>query len=116
VSQPCSLLELLLVDARDLGVSEAREMLALAVSRSIPHGALSLGRENTALLTGDDLLDFWLVSESEEWPFERAAAFTGVEQARTLFVSTHPLARQQAMSVGVTASAPDVDFMERLLP
>lgn len=117
MSQPCALLELLLVDARDTTDEVVRAMLRLAVERALPHGSVVAGGANgVALDAAEDLLDFWLTGEPRQWPFARATRFAGVEAERTLFVSQDAAARQQAVDAGLMASAPDLDVMERLLP
>jgi FMN phosphatase YigB (HAD superfamily) len=49
------------------------------------------------------------------WPFERALSLSGVEPARTLFISANSSALGEANQVGLMAMHPDVDEVERLL-
>ncbi|HUG13733.1 MAG TPA: hypothetical protein VMM78_01845 [Thermomicrobiales bacterium] len=116
MSQPCSLLELLLVDARDLALPATRRMLEFAAAQAIPHGALRAGESVDAPIDHADALDFWLSGDEREWPFARAAAFAGVEEGRTLFASMDPVARAAAASAGLVATVPNLDVMERMLP
>lgn len=115
MSQPCDLLDLLLVDIRDLKEPVVSDMLALAAGMSLPHGGVAI-LHSAWQVPHQDKLDFWFVSETSTWPFERAIEFTGVEAGRTLFVSTDDDARQQASARGIVSSVPDLELMERLLP
>lgn len=92
----------------------------LAASSALPHGGVGArstpGEERWNPSAEADLLDFWFVSDSGDWPFERASTFAGVEPSRTLFVSNDTTARARAEVLGLISSVPDIAFMERLLP
>lgn len=117
MSQTCSLVELLLVDLRNIDLLEVREVLKIAGSRGLLRGAVGIERHTSDTPPAQgDLLDFWFVGEAQNWPFERAMTFAGVDAARTFFVSTDETARALAHTVGMHAGEPDVAAFDRMLP
>lgn len=103
MSQPCSAVELVLVDARALSNPSIRADIEAVVSLGVLTGAV-LDDECVAATVETagqaDRLGFWFGGNGE-WPFERALAFANVEPGRTLFVSDDSAACRVAESLGL---------------
>jgi hypothetical protein len=103
MSQPCSAVELVLFDARDLANPATRADVEAVVMFGVLTGAV-LDSEHVADVVKaegqSDRLGFWF-GGAGDWPFERAIAFANVDPGRVLFVSRDPSARQAAATSGV---------------
>lgn len=120
MSQTCSLLELVLVDVRDLQCARIRDLLKRVTSHGVLRGAVAAEEAvpdaRTLLSDNAEMLDFWFVGSRDEWPFDRALAFAGVTPGRAAFVSSDGMARKRAEVTGLLAGGPETDVIERLLP
>ena len=119
MSQPCSMVELVLFDARSL--EDARVVAALheTARRGIHRGAISEANDVAAVLEESgltDAVDLWLPGADGAWPFDRALALTGVEPGRVLFVSTRDTANTAAQTAGLQTCEGDLDQIDRRLP
>jgi hypothetical protein len=103
MSQPCSAVELVLFDARELANPAVRADVDAVVSLGVLAGAI-LDQQQVATVVEAagqaDRLGFWFGADGE-WPFDRALAFANVEPGRTLFVSGDASACHEAASHGL---------------
>ena len=103
MSQPCSVVELVLFDARDLSKPEIRADVTTVVGLGVLAGAV-MDDERVAEAVDAagqaDQIGFWFGGIGN-WPFERAIAFANVEPGRVLFVSSDPDARRDAAATGL---------------
>jgi hypothetical protein len=103
MSQPCSAVELVLFDARELANPAVRADVESVVSLGFLAGAI-LDRQQVATVVDAagqaDRLGFWFGADGE-WPFDRALAFANVEPGRTLFVSDDQAACRTATALGL---------------
>ena len=103
MSQPCSAIELVLFDARDLTVEEIRRDLDAVVDLGVLTGAVSDDEhvaDRVDAAGQADRFGFWF-GGAGSWPFERAIAFANVEPGRVLFVSNDHAACDVAASLGL---------------
>jgi hypothetical protein len=118
MSQPCSAVELVLFDARELSNPAIRADVESVVSLGVLAGAV-LDDEHVAAVVDAaghaDRLGFWFGGDGE-WPFERALAFANVEPGRTLFVSDDPAACLAATSMGLRLYDDRTSEIAALLP
>jgi hypothetical protein len=118
MSQPCSAVELVLFDARELANPTIRANVESVVSLGVLAGAI-LDDEQVAKVVDAagqaDRLGFWFGSDGE-WPFDRAMAFANVEPGRTLFVSGDDTARHEAEAHGLRTFDDRTSDIVALLP
>ena len=118
MSQPCSAVELVLFDARELSNPAVRADVESVVSLGVLAGAI-LDEDRVASVVDaagqNDRLGFWFGSDGE-WPFERALAFANVEPGRTLFVSSDSIASKAAESHGLQTFDCQTSDIAALLP
>ena len=103
MSQPCSAVELVLFDARELTTPAIRADVESVVSLGVLAGAILDQAQVDSVVDSSghtDRLGFWFGGDGE-WPFERALAFANVEPGRTLFVSGDATACREAASHGL---------------
>jgi hypothetical protein len=103
MSQPCSALELAIVDAHSLEDPMVRGCVALLANLGIR--LIAIAREpGVARLVDEaglaDTFALWLSGDGG-WPFDRALAFTDVEPQRALFLSPQPDAGRIADALGI---------------
>jgi hypothetical protein len=121
VSQPCSAVELVLIDANALlnESAEARDALVNVRQRGVPTAAIAdlpdLAHRLDAAGFGD-AFDFWTPGSPGVWPLERVLALTTVEPGRILFLSDDPLATSQAVALGLRVCRLAAAELERVLP
>lgn len=103
MSQPCSAVELVLFDARELTNPKTRNDIETVVTLGVLAGAV-LDDERVAQVVDAagqaERFGFWFGGDGV-WPFERAIAFANVEPGRVLFVSNDPAACDAASTAGV---------------
>lgn len=103
MSQPCSAVELVLFDARELTNPKTSNDIETVVTLGVLAGAV-LDDERVAQVVDaagqTDRVSFWFGGDGV-WPFERAIAFANVAPGRVLFVSNDPTACDIASMVGV---------------
>jgi hypothetical protein len=118
MSQPCSAVELVLFDARELTNPAIRADVESVVSLGVLAGAI-LDDDQVAKVVDaagqSGRLGFWFGAVGE-WPFERALAFANVEPGRTLFVSADLVACQAAESHGLRTFDDRTSDIASLLP
>jgi hypothetical protein len=118
MSQPCSAVELVLFDARELANLAVRADVESVVSLGVLAGAI-LDQPQVAAVVGAagqaDRLGFWFGADGE-WPFERALAFANVEPGRTLFVSDDRFACREAAALGLRLYDDRSTDIDALLP
>jgi hypothetical protein len=118
MSQPCSAVELVLFDARDLTSPEIRRDVETVVSLGVLSGAVLNEDQVANVVTQagfDDQFGFWFGGDGS-WPFERALAFANIEPGRTLFVSSDPAACATATSLGIRSHDDRTTDIAALLP
>lgn len=119
MSQPCSMVELVLFDTGSLDDARVVSAIEEIARRGLHRGAISddpdvAGALDRAGLA--DRFDLWLPGTPTGWPFERAVALTGVEPGRVLFVSTDSTANAAAEGAGLQTCPDDIDQIDRRLP
>ncbi len=118
MSQPCSAVELVLFDARELTLPKVREDVETVVSLGVLAGAV-LNGDNVAQVVDaagqSDRLGFWF-GDTGRWPFDRVVAFANVEPGRILLVTSDPDAREQAVQAGVRLYDEQSGEIATLLP
>lgn len=118
MSQPCSAVELILIDAREFVDPAIRDLLVLAEQRGV-HRGVALDDGDIATLVQEagclDLVDFWMCGD-ENWPFDGVVALTGVEPERTIFISRDEAASAAASGFGLRAWDGPLSEIERTLP
>jgi hypothetical protein len=118
MSQPCSAVELVLFDARDLSNPEIRRDVETVVSLGVLSGAV-LNEDQVARVVTQagfaDQFGFWFGADGS-WPFERALAFANIEPGRTLFVSSDRAACETATSLGIRPHDDRTTDIAALLP
>ena len=85
MTQPCSMVELVLFDTESLGDPRIAVAVEEVASRGIHRGAISSADDVASALERVGLaerFDLWLPGANETWPFDRATALTGVEPMR----------------------------------
>jgi hypothetical protein len=118
MSQPCSAVELVLFDARDLNNPEIRHDLETVVSLGVLSGAVLNDAHVANVVTQAGFAEefgFWFGGDGT-WPFERALAFANIEPGRTLFVSSDPAACETATSLGIRPHDDRATDIAALLP
>lgn len=119
MSQPCSMVELVLFDAGSLDDQRVVSAIDEIARRGLHRGAISDSADVAAALDRAglaDRFDLWLPGDGDTWPFDRAIALTGVEPGRVLFVSTDRAANTAAEGAGLQTCPDDLDQIDRRLP
>jgi len=118
MSQPCSAVELVLFDARELTEPSIRDEIDTVVQLGVLAGAV-LDEARVADVVDAagqaDRFGFWFGDEGV-WPFERALSFANIEPGRTVFVSSDANARQMALSLGLRTYDDRTAGIAALLP
>lgn len=119
MSQPCSMVELVLFDTGSLDDERVVAAVEEIARRGLHRGAISRDADVAGALDRAGLadhIDVWLPGSGTEWPFERATGLTGVEPDRVLFVSADPVANAAAERAGFQTCLDDLDQIDRRLP
>lgn len=119
MSQPCSMVELVLFDTASLGDTRVVAAVDEIARRGLHRGAISTETDvaDAVARAGlDESFDLWLPGSGDAWPFDRAVALTGVEPGRILFVSTDRAANTAAEGAGLQTCPDDLDQIDRRLP
>ena len=119
MSQPCSMVELVLFDTGSLDDPRVVSAVEQITSRGIHRGAIAEHTDVAAALERAGLAErfnLWLPGSGDGWPFDRAVALTGVEPGRVLFVSTDGAANSAAERAGLQTCPDDLDQIDRRLP
>lgn len=118
MSQPCSAVELVLFDARELTNPVIRADVETVVTLGVLAGAVLDGGSVADVVEAagqSDRLGFWFSGDGI-WPFERAVAFANVEPGRVLFVSGDASACKIAETAGVRVYDQRSGDISSLLP
>lgn len=119
MSQPCSMVELVLFDAGSLDDQRVVAAIDEIARRGLHRGAISDSTDVAAAIDRAglaDRFDLWLPGSGDAWPFDRAIALTGIEPGRVLFVSTDRAANTAAEGAGLQTCPDDLDQIDRRLP
>lgn len=119
MTQPCSMVELVLFDTQSLVDPRVAIAVDEVADRGIHRGAISSDDDVAGALERAGLsecFDLWLPGTDDAWPFARATALTGVEPGRVLFISTNSNANAAADRAGFQTCADDLDQIDRRLP
>ena len=117
MSQPCSAVELLLIDISALDAPEVVPLLELAGERGIPRGCLSHMEpvaSDIEQLDLADLFDFWFAAEDGRLPIDRALKLVPVDAGRALLIADDPEMLEQGADAGLqTTTTADPDLERR---
>ena len=118
MSQPCTAIELLLVDVRALESEETRAVVMRANELSIACGLLSLEPDVASaivLLNMPEAFDFWFGGNGSSLPLERAVEFLTVTSPRVMLISDDAQSRAEASERGIHPFASTTPDLERTL-
>ncbi|HQX62584.1 MAG TPA: hypothetical protein PK593_03890 [Thermomicrobiales bacterium] len=119
MSQPCSMVELVLFDTDSLDDERVTAAVEDIARRGLHCGAISDDADVAEALSRTGLtkqFDLWLPGADDRWPFDRAVALTGVEPGRILFISADGAANAAAEAAGLQTCPDDLDQIDRRLP
>ncbi len=119
MSQPCSMVELVLFDVGSLDDERIVSAVGEIARRGLHRGAISDGADVAGMLDRAglaDRFDLWLPGDGTSWPFDRAVSVTSVEPGRILFVSADRDANAAAEGAGLQTCPDDLDQIDRRLP
>lgn len=112
MSQPCSQIELVLIDLESLRDVRVQRILDLAITFGVHRGGFI--RKHVVTEPPGDVVDFWVHEHTETNAFERVMTLTGITPERTMFVSTDTDVVSDARNVGLTIADLDDETIERV--
>jgi len=118
MSQPCTAIELLVVDIRALEIGQTKSVVERANELAIACGCLSLevdGASAVALSNMTEAFDFWFGGDGISLPLERSISFLTTPSPRVMLVSADMRAHAEAGKLGIHSFEPDTLDLERTL-
>jgi hypothetical protein len=104
------MVELLLVDARDLAAPSVHEVIEVARERAIPCGCVGIELNTASAVEHHglaDAFDFWLDGANGILPIGRALGLVVVDPARALLLTSDRESASTANEFGLQSASPD---------